>query len=255
MRKQHTTLAISFAVVLALSCGSGGDFNLISVEEEWQLGNQLAQDIARQMPVSEDPYITALGQRLVSQTAMANLPFRFHIVRNDEINAFAIPGGHVYIHTGLINAARNASELAGVMAHEIGHVTARHTTEQISRQYGLSVLAGMVLGQNPQAYQQLLAQIIGAGTLARYSRAAENEADHLAVRVMNQAGYNPEGMVTMFETLQARSQRGGGAVERFFATHPLTSDRIRDVRAEISRLPQKAARNDDAEFRALQARV
>lgn len=255
MNKQHKALAISFAVVLTLSCGSGGDFNLISIEEEWALGNQLAQDIAKQMPVSSDPYITALGQRLVAQTQMANLPFTFHVVHNNEINAFAIPGGHVYVNTGLINAARNASELAGVMAHEIGHVVARHTTEQISRQYGLSALAGIVLGQNPQAYQQLLAQILAAGTLARYSRAAEQEADRIAVHVMNQAGYNPEGMITMFETLMAQGQRGSGAVSDFFATHPLTSDRIRDVRNEIAKLPTKAARNDEPEFRSLQQRV
>lgn len=254
--KKHSRLAISFVVVFALSCGgSGSNFNLISIEEEWQLGNQLATDVARQMPVGRDAYITSLGQRLAAQTPMANLPWNFYIVRNNEINAFAIPGGHVYIHTGLINAADNASELAGVMAHEISHVVARHTTEQISRQYGISVLAGIILGQNPAVYQQLLAQILAGGALARFSREAEQEADKLGIRFMNQAGYNPDGMVTMFQRLLARERSQPGAVDKFFSTHPLTADRIRNAQGEISKLPQKAARNDEPEFRALQARV
>lgn len=252
----HSRLAISIVTVFTLSCGgSGSNFNLISVEEEWQLGNQLAADVARQMPVERDAYVTSLGQRLASQTPMGNLPWNFYIVRNNEINAFAIPGGHVYIHTGLINAAENASELAGVMAHEISHVVARHTTEQISRQYGLSTLAGIILGQNPAVYQQLLAQILAGGALARFSRAAEREADHLGIRSMNQAGYNPDGMVTMFQKLLSRERSQPGAVEKFFSTHPLTADRIRDVQNEISKLPQKAGRTDEPEFQALQARV
>jgi len=254
--KKHSRLAIPFVVVFALSCGSSGsNFNLISVEEEWQLGNQLAADVARQMPVERDAYITSLGQRLAAQTPMGNMPWNFYIVRNNEINAFAIPGGHVYIHTGLIKAADNASELAGVMAHEISHVVARHTTEQISRQYGLSVLAGVILGQNPAVYQQLLAQILAGGALARFSRAAEMEADNLGIRFMNQAGYNPDGMVTMFQKLLSRERSQPGTVEKFFSTHPLTADRIRDVQNEISKLPQKAARTDEPEFRTLKGRV
>ncbi len=254
--KNRGRLALSFIVVLTLSCGgSGGNFNLISIEEEWQLGNQLAQDVARQMPVERDAYVTALGQKIVAQTPMANLPWNFYIVRNDEINAFAIPGGHVYIHSGLIKAGSNASELAGVMAHEISHVVARHSTEQISRQYGLSVLAGIVLGQNPAVYQQLLAQILAGGALARFSREAEREADDLGVRFMNQAGYNPDGMVTMFEKLLAREKSQPGAVDKFFSTHPLTASRIKDVQNEIAKLPQKATRADEQEFHALKSRI
>ncbi len=253
--KTQNRFAVSLFVVLALSCGSGGDFNLISIEEEWQLGNQLAADIERQIPVADDAYLRELGQRIVAQTPMANLPWTFKVVRDNEINASAIPGGHVYVNAGLINAASNASELAGVMAHEISHVVARHSTEQISRQYGLSVLASLILGQNPAAYQQILAQIIGAGALARFSRAAEKEADDLGVRFMNQAGYSPNGMVTMFQKLLDRERSGSSTVARFFSTHPLTADRIRDVQNEISKLPQRATKTDEPEFHSLQGRV
>lgn len=257
--KQARVVLATLTVLLTLSCGSGGGFNLISIEEEWQLGAQLARDIERQVRLNNDPvanqYIRTLGQRIVAQTEMANLPWQFHIVENNEINAFAIPGGHVYVHTGLINAADNASELAGVLAHEISHGVARHATEQISRQYGLSVLASMVLGQNPGLLQQLAAQIVAGGALARFSRDAENEADRLGVRYMSAAGYNPRGMVTMFQELLANRRRSPGTVQRFFSTHPLTEDRIRSVERHISGLGQVAGMTDEPAFQEAKRRV
>ena len=246
--------------LLFVSCGSGGGFNIVSLEEEWQLGQQLARDIERQMPMVNDPqvtsYIEQIGRRIVAQTEMANMPWQFHVVQNNEVNAFAIPGGHVYVHTGLINAADNASELAGVMAHEISHGVARHSTEQRSRQYGLSVLAGFALGQNPSGYQELLAQLIGTGTLARFSRDAEREADRLGVRYMHAAGYDPRGMPSMFEKLLARRQNQPGAVERFFSTHPVTEDRIRDTMNQANSMSRSGNLiTDEPAFQSVKRRV
>jgi predicted Zn-dependent protease len=256
---KKSRLALSFLLVFALSCGSGGDFNLISIEEEWQLGAQLAQDISRQVSLNRDPvvtgYIDQLGRRIVANTNMANLPWNFYVVNDPSINAFATPGGHVYIHTGLINAASNSSEVAGVMAHEISHVLARHSTEQISRQYGLSVLAGLVLGQDPGLLQQIAAQIVAGGALARFSRAAEEEADSLGLQAMNLAGYNPNGMVTMFQKLLSSRRSSPGAVERFFSTHPLTEDRIADTQRRIQQLPQRQTITNEAAFDQAKARV
>ncbi|MEO8381524.1 MAG: M48 family metalloprotease, partial [Acidobacteriota bacterium] len=162
MNKRSSSLAVALVMFLALGCGSGGagDFNLISIEEEWQLGQQLSQDIAKQVRFNEDPtvnaYVRSVGQRIVAQTPAPfnQMPWDFHVVEDPAINAFAIPGGHVYVNTGLLANADNASELAGVMAHEISHVVARHSTEQLSRQYGLSILAGVALGQNPGQLSQ-----------------------------------------------------------------------------------------------------
>src|SRR6185436_1530727 len=123
-------------------------------------------------------------------------------------------GGHVYVNTGLIHAAENASQLAGVMAHEINHVVARHSTEQISRQYGLSILASLVLGQNPGVLSQIAAQIVAGGALARFSREAEREADELGIRAMYAAGYDPRGMASMFRQLLAHQQRSPSRVEQ-----------------------------------------
>jgi predicted Zn-dependent protease len=263
MNKRSTAfLAVLLASVMAAGCGSGGagNFNLISIEEEWQLGQQLSQEIAGQVRLNNDPalnsYITSVGQRII-RTAPApfnQLPWHFHVVDDPAINAFAIPGGHVYVNTGLIANADNASELAGVMGHEISHVVARHSTEQLSRQYGLSIIAGLVLGQNPGQLAQIAAQIAAGGAMARFSREAEEEADEIGIQAMAAAGYNPIGMATMFEELLEHRQGQPGRVEQFFSTHPLTEDRIAHARRRAEQLGNRGAL-DDAEFQSIKRRV
>lgn len=265
MKKYVSLSAVALVTILALGCGStggGGDFNLISIEEEWQLGQQLSQDVARQVRFNNDPavnsYVRAMGQRIVSQTPepFNRLPWEFHVVDDRALNAFAIPGGHVYVHTGLIANANNASELAGVMAHEISHVVARHSTEQISRQYGLSILASLVLGQNPGVLSQIAAQIVAGGALARFSREAEREADDLGIRAMYEAGYDPRGMASMFRELQEQQRRQPGRVEQFFATHPTTEERIRASERRAAELAQRANLiTDEPQFQQIKQRV
>lgn len=262
-KRSATVIAVALASLLTISCGSaggGGDFNLISIEEEWQLGQQLSQDVARQVRLSNDStmnsYVSSVGQRLVAQTPdpFNRLPWQFHVVEDPAINAFAIPGGHVYVHTGLIANADNAAELAGVMAHEISHITARHTTEQISRQYGLSVLAGLVLGQDPGVLSQIAAQIVAGGALARFSREAEREADQRGITAMAQAGYNPIAMATMFEELLEHRQGQPGRVQQFFSTHPLTEERIREARKRAEQIGARGTL-DEPGFQAAKARA
>lgn len=262
LRTAVGTLALTIPTFFA--CASSGvnkgDFNLISYQEEWALGQQLEGDIARQLPLVNDraslAYVNRIGQRLVAQTELAQAPWEFHIVAGPEINAFNIPGGHVYVYTGLIQAADNVSELTGVMAHELAHGVARHGTEQLSKAYGFSVLAGLALGANPPIYQQLLAQIVGAGTFASFGRDAEREADRLGVTYMYNAGYDPHGMVTMFQELLSRRQSQPGAVSQFFSSHPLTEERIENVRAHIRTLPARQNLiTGDAEFQRVQQRL
>ncbi|HEX2836390.1 MAG TPA: M48 family metallopeptidase [Thermoanaerobaculia bacterium] len=267
MYKRRTSFAaVALVTLFSIHCGSvgggGGDFNLISIEEEWQLGQQLSQDVAKQVRFNNDPavnaYVQQLGQRIVANAPAPfnQLPWQFHVVEDPSLNAFAIPGGHVYVHTGLIANAETASELAGVMAHEISHVTARHTTEQISRQYGLSVLAGLVLGQDPGALQQIAAQIVAGGALARFSREAEREADELGIQAMARAGYDPRGMASMFRVLLAHSQRNPSRVEQFFATHPTTEERIRDAENRAAQLGVQAnVVTDEPAFQDARRRV
>ncbi len=220
-----------------------GQFNLVSIQEEWQLGQQLHRDVSRQLDIVNDPaanqYLSLLGQRLAAQTYYRELPWSFHIVNDPAINAFAIPGGHVYVHTGLVRTTDNVAELASVVAHELAHGVARHGTENLTKQYGFGLVAGLVLGNNPAVYQQIVAQIVGGGLFAKYSRDAEREADRLGVEYMYQAGYDPTGMTTMFQELLAQRKSSPGGLEKFFSSHPLTEERIANARAQIAALPPK----------------
>ena len=262
LRRYTVPLALVLMVAPLLACASSGvnkgQFNLLSIEDEWQLGNQLAADLARQLRLVDDPvaqeYVESVGRRVVAQSEMANLPWHFHIVADPEVNAFTIPGGHVYVNTGLIKNAATASQLAGVMAHEISHVLARHSTEQLSRQYGLSVIAGAVLGQNPGQLTQIAAQIIAGGALARFSRDAEREADNIGIQAMAAAGYNPNGMAAMFEVLLAQRQGQPGKLEQFFSTHPLTEERVRDARSRAAQLGDRGI-TDEPQYQDIRRRV
>lgn len=267
IEKRHARTALGAFVVAgltAIACASSGvnkgDFNLVSYQEEWALGAQLERDIARQLPLVNDraalAYVSRIGQRLVNQTELAQAPWEFHIVADPQINAFNIPGGHVYVNTGLIGAADNVAELAGVLAHELSHGVSRHATEQLSKAYGFNIIAGLALGANPPIYQQIVAQIVGAGTFARFGRDAEREADQLGLITMYNAGYDPHGMVTMFQELLSRRQRTPGAVEEFFSSHPITEERIESVQAQIAQLPPRPNQIlRDAEFEQIQQGV
>lgn len=236
------------SVLLLLGCATTGvnqgQINLISDQDEWRMGQQLEAELAGKLRLVNDPtalaYVNRIGQRIVRETEMANRPWKFHIVADPEINAFNIPGGHVYVNTGLIMASGNTSELAGVMAHEISHGVARHATERISAAYGLDVGTQLLLGSNPSTVKQIATQIAAGGALAKYSRAAEREADALGVRYMYGAGYDPNGMASMFETLMRTRKSRPGAVQQFFSTHPLAEDRIRAVRQQIASLPRNS---------------
>jgi len=257
-------LAFALVGLLTTSCASSGinqgDVNLISLEEEWDLGRKLEADLAQQLDLSRDSavnrYVQRLGQRIVAETEMSGLPWEFHVVNDPQVNAFNIPGGHVYVNTGLIAAADSVAELAGVMSHEVAHGVARHGTEQLTRVYGLNILAGVLLGNDPATYERILAQVAGGGAVAHYARGAEREADQLGVRYMYDARYHPEGMVEMFEELLRRRQRQPSSVEGFFSSHPLTENRIRDVRAAIAELPSTSGlTRTDREYQGVRSRV
>lgn len=252
------------AAVFASSCATSGvnrgDINLVSLEEEWQLGQQLEAEIAQQLPIVNDAtteaFINRIGQRIVSQTEFSDLPWEFHVVADPSINAFNIPGGHVYVHTGLIQQVDDVAELAGVMGHEIAHGLARHATERLTTTYGLQIGAGVLLGQDPGLIAQIVAQIVGQGAIASFSRADEREADELAVRYLYNARYDPDGMVDLFRKLLQQQESSPSAVGQFFSTHPLTEDRIESVQREIARLPDRSDLvSNDPQLAAVQQRV
>lgn len=226
----------------AVNKSSVGGFNLISVPEEKQLGDKFALEIEKQHKVVNDPqlqaYIEGVGRRLLTGVRKEEFPFTFQVVQDESINAFAIPGGHTYVNTGLIKAADSESELAAVIAHEINHVVARHSTRQMTQQYGYSLIASLLLG-NQGELSKLAADMFGKAGTMYYSREMESQADYLGVETMYKAGYNPQGMVTFFKKLAAAGEKDPGRIGRFFASHPETVERINAIQQEIAKLPPK----------------
>lgn len=260
--RSRALLSLVVSTLLITGCVTTGvnkgDLNLVSLEDEWRLGEKLAADIEKQMTIVRDretnDLVTRIGREIVSQTEMANLPWHFYVVQDSQINAFNIPGGRVYVTTGLIAAAEDVAAFSSVMSHEIAHGVSRHATEQLTRSYGLSVVASLLLGNEPALYEQILANLIGSGTLARYSREAEREADSLGLRYMYRAGYDPAGMVRMFETLLRSRTSQPNRVQQFFATHPPTEDRIRSVRNQLQQFPDKTLVAYDRGYQRLHER-
>jgi predicted Zn-dependent protease len=239
MLKPSRRLVLSLVVPLFLvSCGSGGGLGGgMSIEQEWQLGEQLAAQVAQQVRVDTDPrataYIRAIGARLHRASSQANLPYNFHIVDDDDVNAFAIPGGHVYVTRGLIRQADRVNMLAAVMAHEISHITQRHSIQQMQQAETINVIGTILLGQNPGALAQIAAQIAAGGAMARFSREDEREADRVGLQLMAAAGYNPQGALDMFQKLASLEQSSPGRVASFFSSHPGTQDRINDISGRL----------------------
>jgi beta-barrel assembly-enhancing protease len=255
LRIAATLAIVSLSMLSCATSGvNSGDFNLISLDDEWQLGAQLERDLSKELKLVRNGKAAAdlerIGNAIVGQTELADRPWTFHLVNDPALNAFNIPGGHVYVNTGLVAAAPDAAAFAGVLGHEIAHGVARHGTEQLTKAHGINVLAGLLLGQNPALYEQILAQILAGGAVARFSRQAEREADDLGVRYSYESGYDPMGLPRMLEVLAEQSQRQPVRVERFFATHPMTQERIDQTRDMASSF--EGGRRDDPAFADLQ---
>src|SRR5712692_6637151 len=258
MLKKSLVFAVPL-LFIAAGCGSGGLGGSISLDEEWQLGNQLAAQVEQQVRLVRDPqalaYIRMVGERIHAVTPLANRPFDFEIINDSTVNAFSLPGGHIYINTGLIAQADKANMLAGVVAHEISHVVARHAIKQIQQAQEINVIGSILLGQNPNALAQIAAQILAGGAMARFSRADEKQADDMGLDFMAQAGYDPHGMLDMFEKLLSLERSRPGTVARFFQDHPGTQDRIDDISGRISRMGRTSGIIDAPEFHVMKRRL
>lgn len=248
-------------LALALSaCGT------LSVQEEKQMGAQAQAQLRKQLTMVRDPvtnkYVRDLGASLASAARPSPFEFRFYVVEDETLNAFAIPGGAMYVNTGLLLNVKNASELAGVLSHEMGHVTARHVAQMANRGRNTGFVANFfylliaILTGNPYLANAggLAGSVAGSAYMNTYTRDAEREADALAVETMVHAGWNPEGMVTMFETLAAES--GGFDGPQFLASHPATEERIENVQRDIAKYPgSNKLKTDDGKLPIIQERL
>jgi len=221
--------------------------NFYSLEKEMALGKQLAEEVARQSKLNQDPtiveFVNRLGQNLV-RNSDAKLPFTFQVVEDDIPNAFALPGGFIFVNTGLIKLASEEDELAGAMAHEVAHVAARHMTCQATKGQIVniaSIPAGILLGGGLGGYAARQAMGVSAqAAFLKLSRAAESEADYLGTQYLYAAGYDPTGAISIFEKIESMQKSKPGALGRVFSTHPMDADRIDKTQQEIQKiLPAK----------------
>ena len=258
-------LLIAFCLVGSIaSCAAIGRFNILSTEQEVEIGREAAREIERDLRLYSDPvvaaYINSLGQMLARYSRRSGLTYYFKVVDTDEVNAFALPGGWLYVNRGLITTAENESELAGVIGHEIGHVDRKHGARAISRQFGAAVFVDATLGgKDASAKHRVIRQVVaistGMGQL-KYGRDAEREADRFAVESTYAAGIDPEGTATFFEKLMAMQKKEPGRLENLFSTHPPSRERVENVRSQIGGLPLKSGLTSDSRrFQAIKERI
>jgi predicted Zn-dependent protease len=257
---KHLVQGAFGAVVLMASASCA-----ISQQQEVAMGQDYSTQIAAQLPLLKDAqvvqYVTTLGERLARVTDARGLTWHFAVVNSKEVNAFAVPGGWIYVNRGLIERAQNMSQLAGVLAHEIGHVTRRHSVEQMQQAQGANIgvtLACTLTGACGGAGTQAAINVGGSALFAKFSRSDEAEADAEAVATTIRAGISPNGIPGMFRILLAERQRNPGALEGFFLTHPLAEDRITSTEALIATYSAAELRNlasDASAFQTIRRRL
>ena len=222
-------------------------FNFFSPRQDIQLGQEASAQVEKTMPVVHNSelsgYLTRLGSRLAASQHAGTFPFHLAVINDKAINAFALPGGPIYVNSGLLTAVENETQLAGVLAHEMSHVRLRHGTSQASKANLIQIpaaLAGAMVGN--KTLLASLAQLginIGAGSLLlKYSRSAESEADLNGARIMNDVGYNPLEMARFFEKLEAQGGGGNSLLTRWLSDHPSPGNRVKSVENEIRYLPK-----------------
>jgi predicted Zn-dependent protease len=247
------------AVVLLLSaCG-------VSQDQEVAIGRQGAAQVNAQLPIVRDPvvaeYVRQLGLSIARETSRADLDWQFVVVDSREVNAFALPGGIIYVNRGLIERAQKLDELAGALGHEIGHVVRRHSVEQMKKARGANVAVSLTCTLTricDNSVAQAAIQVGGAALFARYSRQDEAEADSEAVGNVIRAGIDPEGIPALFERLLAERRQSPLAIEAFFASHPLEEERIRETERVIAALPPESLdglARDVPSYREFRARL
>ena len=266
---KKTLMALGF---LALSAAAGAQtqvkpgFNLFSVQQDIEIGRQSAAEAERQLPMLRDgsveDYVDDLVERLGGAAPGHKFPYQGKVVNATDINAFALPGGYLYLNRGLIEAARTEGELAGVVAHEIAHIALRHGTHNASKAYaaqaGIGVLGGILTRGKPRSTAQIINVIGGLGLNAvflKYSRDAETQADIVGTQILHRAGYNPMDMANFFEVLRQQHGRDPGRLAEFMSSHPSPANRSARVQQEARLLGAPAASRSSGRFASVQGEL
>jgi predicted Zn-dependent protease len=248
-------------VLACLAVACAGPASLISVEQEIEVGREIEAQVRSQTARVRDPdvtaYIAGLGRRLVEAAGGSDYPYSFSIADYREINAFALPGGPVWIHRGVLHAATNEAQVAGVLAHEVAHIERRHAASRLTQvtltNWGLGLLGAMLGNSGGASAAQTAAQALANGVFLKFSRDDEREADRLGLRMLMDAGWDGRGMTEMFEILRTEAARDPSQVEVFFSSHPAPAERISGLR-EAAAGARRGVRDTPA-FAAIKARL
>ena len=241
-------------------------WNLFSAQQDVEIGKEVSLQAEQQLSLLDDrkvdSYLGRLGQKLASKAPGEKYPYQFKAVNDTSINAFALPGGFLYINRGTIEAAENEAQLAGVIGHEIAHSALRHGTNQMSKATAMQLplaLLGSAVGSNSIAglLTQVGANFGAQSILLKYSRDAERQADLVGTQILHDNNYDPRQMVEFFTKLEKESGQSGGRAIEFFSSHPNPQNRITDVTAEVAKMGRRTSiyRNDTAEFREIRKYV
>jgi len=238
-----------------------GSIQFYSIEREVAIGRQLAAEVDRSSKIINDPLVTEYVNRIAQNVVLhsdSKVPFTIKVIDSQEVNAFALPGGFLYVNRGLLEAADNEAEVAGVIAHEIAHVAARHGMEQASKGELFNYLSIPLIflgGIGGYAIRQGLGLAVPLSFL-KFSRGAEKEADRLGAQYMWASGYDPNALITFFEKLQAKNKKKPGTLSKLFSTHPMTGDRITEVRELIAQFPERGEYQlSSSEFGQVKSRI
>lgn len=262
---EHRGLAFFVLVTVGLGVGGcaslgGGGLNLLSTADEIRLGRQVADRVEEEQTVLDNEavqaYVRQIGERLAKEAGRNDIEYSFKVIDAPEtINAFALPGGFMYVYTGLMLRCENEAELAGVMAHEIGHVAGRHHGEAMTQQFGFELITRILLGgDSGSAVEAVVGMVTTMGGLA-FSRENEREADRLGMAYLVGAGYGPSAMGTFMERVLLPLSGSGGRVAAIMSTHPATVNRVALLRAMEETYPPEVRRDNKLHRERYEARA
>ncbi len=254
-----SVVALCTALLAIFACAT------LTVDQERDMGEDVVHEVRSQVRLVHDKvvrdYVADIGYEILDAAGPQPFDYNFYVVEDEQINAFALPGGHIFVHTGVILNARNVSELAGVIGHEIGHVERRHIARNYNKmraggiaQQILTTAGGLYAGQAGAAAGSVFGGMAVASVVNTFTREAEREADDFAVAYLPRAGYDPNGLPTFFQTMM---NEGGSRPPEFLSSHPSTESRLNDTRAAITALdlPPGLRSNDGGKFEIIQRRV
>ena len=261
-RTSKAAAAAGSMLAVLLLATSVRAISLISVNDEIRIGREAQKTVRKDVPVFADrqtaEYVTRLGRQLAARAPGPKYPYSFSIANYRELNAFALPGGPVWLHRGIIHAAANEAQLAGVLAHEIAHIAQRHAADQLTKQLvanGLLGLLGAILGNDAGGARtaRIGAQILAGGYMLKFSRDDERDADRIGMQILQRAGWDPRGMIEFMETLRRQQGRDPGSVDVFLSSHPAPGERAELLRRALGK--RASGRRDSGNFRTIKMRV